>query len=120
MRLHYETLAAAAGADLLCLGVELNFADGAYPDEWRRLVAETRAIYAGPLTYAANHSPGANGGGYPGVRFWDALDFIGIDAYFSLAVRAPPTAPVHRARLRERSGCRAHAVGRGPIGPHQS
>lgn len=88
MHLHYATLAAAAGADLLSMGVELNFADGVYPDEWRRLVAETRAIYAGPLTYAANHSPGANGGGYTGVRFWEALDFIGIDAYFPLATDA--------------------------------
>lgn len=48
-------------------------------DLWRDLIESVRQVYSGPLTYAANHDE------YLGVRFWDVLDFVGVDAYFPLA-----------------------------------
>lgn len=45
---------------------------------WRTLVSATRAVYRGRVTYAANFDR------YKAVAFWDALDVIGINAYFPL------------------------------------
>ena len=46
--------------------------------QWRQLVKEVRKVYPGRLTLAANFD------NYHEVSFWDALDFIGINAYFPL------------------------------------
>jgi hypothetical protein len=48
---------------------------------WRGLIAAVRASTPAPLTYAANWSD------FERVTFWDALDAIGIQAYFPLADR---------------------------------
>lgn len=48
---------------------------------WRGVVAEARARFDGPLTYAANFDQ------YEEVGFWDALDVVGINAYFPLRSR---------------------------------
>lgn len=45
---------------------------------WRQLIQQTRQVYAGKLTYAANFDQ------YQSVGFWDALDLIGVNAYFPL------------------------------------
>ena len=45
---------------------------------WRDLIAATREVYSGKLTYAANFDH------YEQVAFWSELDFIGINSYFSL------------------------------------
>ena len=45
---------------------------------WRDLIAATRTVYSGKLTYAANFDH------YEQVAFWSELDFIGINSYFSL------------------------------------
>ncbi len=45
---------------------------------WKKLIKEVRSIYNGKLTYAANFD------NYEEVAFWKQLDFIGINAYFSL------------------------------------
>lgn len=49
---------------------------------WRRIIGEVRAIYPGRLTWAANWD------GVDRVPFWDALDLIGVQAYFPLDVGA--------------------------------
>jgi hypothetical protein len=77
--LHHALLARWAGADLFCVGVELSKTTGREA-EWRDLIAAVRLFYPGPLTYAANWY-----GDLETVRFWDRLDFIGVDAYFPLA-----------------------------------
>ena len=46
---------------------------------WRELIAEVRQVYSGQLTYAANFD------NYHRVGFWDALDVLGINAYFPLS-----------------------------------
>ena len=55
-------------------------------DAWRRLIAEVRAVTDAPLTYGANWTD------YQRVPFWDALDLIGIQAYFPITEKANPTA----------------------------
>lgn len=49
--------------------------------EWIDLIARLREVYRGPLGYAANFDQ------YRLVTFWDHLDLIGINAYFSLRHR---------------------------------
>lgn len=83
--LHYAKLAEAAGIEGLCIGTELA---GTQQREaqWRRLIARVRQVYGGWLVYAANWDA------FEGVPFWDALDYVGVQAYFPLA--AQPTASV--------------------------
>lgn len=77
--LHHALLAAWTGADVFCIGVELDRTLGREA-EWRALIAGVRQLYPGPLTYAANWYGGAER-----VGFWDALDLAGVDAYFPLS-----------------------------------
>ncbi|MDE2918648.1 MAG: hypothetical protein OXR64_02240 [Chloroflexota bacterium] len=87
MTQRYADLAAQGDADLLCLGTDLGFSEAARAEDWRKLIADVRGRFSGPLTYAASHAPSAKLGGYADVPFWDDLDFIGINAYFPLADR---------------------------------
>jgi hypothetical protein len=45
---------------------------------WTNLIQNTRKLYKGKITYAANFD------NYDQVAFWNDLDFIGINAYFKL------------------------------------
>ncbi|MCE9594786.1 MAG: hypothetical protein K8S98_11395 [Planctomycetes bacterium] len=53
--------------------------------EWRGLIAEVRERTSAKLVYAANWSD------YARVPFWDALDAIGVQAYFPLSDEAEPS-----------------------------
>jgi hypothetical protein len=70
-------LSFCAEADAFCVGTELG-GTASHEAEWRRVIASSRRLYKGPLTYAANWDR------YAKVGFWDALDVIGIQAYFPL------------------------------------
>jgi len=83
--LHYAQLAETSKMDALCIGTELQHASVGHEAEWRNLIRQVRAVYHGPLTYAANWS-----GEFEEIRFWDALDFIGIQAYFPLSTTVHP------------------------------
>jgi len=65
-------------ADAFVVGSELDatLGDGT---EWRGVIGAVRAVYGGPLTYAANWDA------FERVPFWDALDVVGVQAYFPLA-----------------------------------
>lgn len=76
--LHYAQLAEMERFDLLCIGTEFEGLTP-YPDDWRELIAEVRRVYHGPLTYAANW-----GHEFEAIGFWDALDYIGVNNYYSL------------------------------------
>lgn len=84
---HYAQIAADYDVEQFCIGTEL---DGTVVEElrWRELITGTggiKSIYTGPLVYAANHT-------YNNVvMFWDALDYIGIDAYYVVAVTTTAT-----------------------------
>jgi glycosyl hydrolase family 113 len=60
------------------LGTELDRTLG-HEESWRELIRQVRAVTKAPLSYGANWSD------YQRVPFWDALDAIGIQAYFPLA-----------------------------------
>lgn len=58
----------------------LNRRRRAYERRWRRLIRRVRQVYSGPLTYAANFDQVQQ------VGFWDALDAIGVNAYYGLGL----------------------------------
>jgi hypothetical protein len=82
--LHYARLAEGQSMEALAVGTELPRASRRSAD-WRRLIARVRGVYRGRLTYCANwHEAEA-------VAFWDALDFVGVQAYYPLRIQGPPT-----------------------------
>jgi hypothetical protein len=81
--LAWARFAAELELEGLCIGTELD-KTLVREREWRALVAEVRAIYPGLLTYAANWTH------FEEVPFWDALDAIGVNAYFPLSTAPHP------------------------------
>ena len=74
---HYLALAEANHVEAVIIGTELMSTEGREAD-WRNTIAIARTEFSGLLTYDANHSS------FFSVNWWDALDFIGISAYFPL------------------------------------
>lgn len=83
---HFAALAEAHGAGMLCVGTELE-GTSRREAEWRSVIDAVRAIYHGPLIYASNHS-----GEESRLTWWDAVDLIGVDAYYALTDHPDPTA----------------------------
>ena len=81
---HYAAMAESAHVEMLCIGNELTIASKREA-EWRSLIAAVRKVYRGRLTYGANLEEVFD------VRFWDALDAIGVSAYFPLSEEASPS-----------------------------
>jgi hypothetical protein len=81
--LHYAALAEREGMDGLAIGTELPKTSKRTAD-WRRIVARVRETYHGPLTYCANWHEAED------VGFWDALDFVGVQAYYPLVASEHP------------------------------
>lgn len=75
---HYAGLAENNKIEILCIGTELH--QTMREKEWRDIITSVRKVYKGKLTYAANFNKE-----FEEVMFWDALDYIGIQAYFPLA-----------------------------------
>ncbi|MFI1884508.1 glycoside hydrolase family 113 [Streptomyces jumonjinensis] len=78
---HYGRLARELGVEQFAVGTELAGTSGDRR-RWTKVIAAVREVYDGPLTYAANYDE------YARVRFWGALDLIGVDAYWPLAESA--------------------------------
>lgn len=81
---HYAAIAQQTGAEYFAVGTELAGTSQRAAD-WRAVVRQVRAAYRGPLTYAANHS-----GEETAIQWWDALDAIGVDAYYPLGTDDDP------------------------------
>ncbi|MEP6698968.1 MAG: hypothetical protein ABJB09_04485 [Verrucomicrobiota bacterium] len=79
-------LAEAEHSELFCVGLEFSYAQK-YDGRWRTIISAVRQVYHGKLTYGANWNE------YEEVKFWDALDYIGVLAYFPLTKNANPSAP---------------------------
>ncbi|MEQ1895744.1 MAG: hypothetical protein ABL998_24660 [Planctomycetota bacterium] len=75
----WAEFAAAHGVEVLCIGTELDRTLG-QEREWRKLIAELRRVYSGRLLYTAHWQHVED------VPFQDALDAIGVSAYYPLAV----------------------------------
>ncbi len=82
--IHLATLAREAGMDYFTVGVELK-GTSRRATNWRALIKAIREVYHGPLIYAANH------GEEEKVTWWDAVDAIGVDAYYPLTRSTAPT-----------------------------
>ncbi len=75
--LRYARLAAEEKCEMFAVGTELALLTlPQHTRAWRALIVETKALYPGPLTYAANWHSVAH------VGFWKDLDMIGVDGYF--------------------------------------
>lgn len=85
--LRYAEIAKKNRVDMFCVGTELTSSAITKDKLWRmKVIAPVRKIYKGPLTYAANWNEE-----YNQIKFWDALDYVGIDAYFPLSENDYPT-----------------------------
>jgi hypothetical protein len=78
-------LADSMQVELFAIGTEVKLSAIERPQFWRALINEIRAIYSGKLVYASNWDS------YSLVTFWDALDYVGIDAYFPLTKKKKPS-----------------------------
>jgi len=83
-------LADQAGAAWFAVGTELA---GTLKHEvwWRGVIDEVRSVYSGKLTYAANWDETDR------VPFWDALDAVGVQAYYPVADGLSPSDAALRA-----------------------
>jgi hypothetical protein len=72
--------------DMLCVGVELAQATIGHEQAWRQMIARLRGLYSGPMVYAANW-----GQEFENLKFWEALDAIGIDCYYPLSEKENPS-----------------------------
>jgi hypothetical protein len=71
--------------DMLCIGTEFKIGVVKRESFWRDLIKKVREKYKGKLIYSANWDE------YPQVPFWDALDGVGINAYFPLVQKDTPS-----------------------------
>ncbi len=81
----YAEVAATTNVDIFCIGTELEKFVENRPNYWKQLITEIRKIYKGKLTYASNWDE------YTKTPFWEALDYVGIDAYFPLSEEKSPS-----------------------------
>jgi hypothetical protein len=86
---HYASLAQEAGADMLYVGSELPGTTHR-EDDWRRVIKEVRERFKGPISYDSVFwgNPTAE---YKRIKFWDALDYVATDFWFSLTNKNNPT-----------------------------
>ncbi len=80
----WAVVAESQNVELFCVGCELSATEN-WSVRWRDVIQSVSALYSGELVYAANHDA------YQNVSWWDALDHIGIDAYFPLTGKTDPT-----------------------------
>jgi hypothetical protein len=74
---HYAAMAQRLGVEQFAVGSELASISDDRPG-WLQVIREVRARYDGTVLYAAEPGEAER------VPFWDALDLIGIDAYYPL------------------------------------
>lgn len=65
--------------EMFCIATEYVIVVQKREEFWRSLIAEIRESYSGKLTYSSNWDS------FEKVPFWDALDYIGLSAYFPLS-----------------------------------
>lgn len=74
---HYAEIAEETGCEMFCVGCEMLGTEHK-TEYWREAIARVREIYRGPITYNTNH------GKEFGVKWWDAVDYIGTSAYYGV------------------------------------
>lgn len=84
--IHFAMLAEHVGTELFCIGTEMKSSIISAPERWDQLITKIKTVYSGKLTYAANWD-----GEFNNIKFWDRMDYIGIQAYFPLTNNVSPT-----------------------------
>ena len=75
--MRFARLAQRGHADVLIVGSELVSTEK-HTEQWRRIIAEVRGVYAGKLAYSANWDH------YRSIQFWNDLDLIGLTTYYNV------------------------------------
>ena len=90
---HYATLGKQQKVNQLDIGSELidMSTNSAYARYWFSLIRDLRFRFQGSLTYSANWGAGSYATEYTRIKFWNALDYIGISAYFPLSNSNSPS-----------------------------
>jgi hypothetical protein len=83
--LHFAQIADSMKVEIFCIGTELGASIKARPEFWNLLIDTLKQTFHGKLTYAANWDD------YKSFPFWKKLDYIGVDAYFPLAIDKTPS-----------------------------
>jgi hypothetical protein len=84
MILGYAELAQTADVEMFVMGTEYRGMEK-YTSRWRALARDIRKVYDGKLIYmGVTQSVFA-------VKFWSAVDYIGVSPYFGLSPKPVPT-----------------------------
>ncbi len=86
----YAKLAQDAGADMFCIGQEMTGTVQREAD-WRRIAQEIRQVYKGAIIYEATVDGNPSISEELMVKWWDAVDYIGVLGYFPLTQSNNPT-----------------------------
>jgi hypothetical protein len=78
---HFAYIAEGNKVDLLVVGSELVSSQNK-KEEWTRTIETIREIYHGKITYSCNWD------NYTEVPFWDQLDMIGMNSYWSFGKKS--------------------------------
>lgn len=81
----FARIAAEENIAMFCIGTEYKIAAQKRESYWRSLIEEVRSFYSGKITYSSNWD------GYDKIPFWDAVDYIGLSAYFPLTDDTTPS-----------------------------
>jgi len=91
----YATLAESTGVDALVVETELTATEG-QTASWQALITTVRGLYSGAVTAAPQHTA------YASVAWWASCDWIGLTAYWPVAVAGNPTLSECKASLATR------------------
>ncbi|MBL7158145.1 MAG: hypothetical protein ISS91_01380 [Candidatus Omnitrophica bacterium] len=81
----YAKIAEEEKVEFFCVGTELS-CPAEKTEYWKEMVIPAvRKNFSGKITYAANWD------NFQNIKFWDDLDYAGVDAYFPLAKNENPT-----------------------------
>mgnify|MGYP004458220937 FL=1 len=76
-QLHFAKLAKETGCEMFIAGCEMVQTDRR-SEEWRKLIAQIRTVYDGPVTYNADKYQEDN------VTWWDCVDYICSSGYYPI------------------------------------
>jgi hypothetical protein len=82
--LHYAKIAQETNTDVFMVGSELVSTED-QEKAWRQVIRATRKVYKGLLSYSASWDH------YKPIKFWDALDMIGMTTFYDLTDGNKPT-----------------------------
>ena len=76
-QLHYARIAEETGCEIFLAGCEMVMSERRV-SEWRKLIADIKTIYSGPVSYNTDKYQEDN------VAFWDCVDIISSSGYYPL------------------------------------